>query len=192
MSTNLLQSLQNSLGLNPIKKIDPNTQEVKNKESQDRFAQAAVPAVLLGLYKYGNTEQGSDAILRGNNSTDWLTEFFGDKRSDAIQRVADYSGESSDSVANGLTDIALRAVGLIREQVPNNASFETVKSYINDQRNPILKSLPAELQMGYLLNDNSIDDRTHKMEGPMSNNMHFFEKLFSGSTTEKNEKTDNP
>lgn len=191
MSTNLLHSLQDSLGLNPIKKIDPNTQQVANPETHDRFSQSAVPAVLLGLYKFGNTEQGSSSILRGSSSTDWFSEFFGDKQDDAVARVAEYSGESTDYTSSGLREIANRAVSLIRQHVPENANFETVKSFINEQRNPILKSLPAELQMGYLLNDNSIDDRTHKMEGPMSNNMHFFEKLFSGSTTEKNEKTDN-
>jgi hypothetical protein len=191
MSNNLLHSLQDSLGLNPIKKIDPNTQQVIHPENHDKFSQSAVPTVLLGLYKFGNTEQGSASILRGSAGGDWFSEFFGDKTDEAIAKVSEYSGESTDYTSSGLREIANRAVGLIREQVPVNADFAAVKSYINEQRNPILKSLPAELQLGYLFNDNSIDDRTHKMEGPMSNHMHFFEKLFSGSTTEKNENTQN-
>ena len=61
----------------------------------------------------------------------------------------------------------------------------TMKTYVTDQRNNILVYLPAELQMSTVVNDNTLDDRTNKMEGPMSNSMHFIEKIFSGSSTEK-------
>lgn len=89
-----------------------------------------------------------------------------------------------------MEQIANEAVRLIRENVPSTASFSDVKSFISQQRTNILVYLPAELQLGSLMDDNTLDDQTNKMEGPMSNNMHFFEKLFSGSTTEKNERTD--
>ncbi|MEO6916786.1 MAG: hypothetical protein ABI151_15095 [Chitinophagaceae bacterium] len=192
MAINLLESLQSNLGYAPITKIDPNTQKIKSDElptAGRNLAQAAIPAVLLALYKYGNTEQGSNEILRGNTSTDWLTEFLAERKEDAIGRVSSYSGESKEVTDEAMKKIAAESVRLIRQEIPENSTFETVKTFVNEQRNNILPFLPAELQIGDLVNDTTIDDRTNKMEGPMSNGMHFFEKLFSGSTTEKNEKT---
>jgi hypothetical protein len=40
--------------------------------------------------------------------------------------------------------------------------------------------LPAAMQLGYLLNDNAMDDRTNKMEGPVSSFMHTIENKLSG------------
>jgi hypothetical protein len=40
--------------------------------------------------------------------------------------------------------------------------------------------LPPALQMGDLLNDNTMDDRTNKMEGPISSMMHSIENKLSG------------
>jgi len=88
-----------------------------------------------------------------------------------------------------MEDIADEAVRIIRENTPDSASFSDVKTYVANQRNSILMFLPAELQISTLINDNTLDDRTNKMEGPMSNAVHFIEKLFSGSTTEKNEQS---
>jgi hypothetical protein len=36
--------------------------------------------------------------------------------------------------------------------------------------------------MGYLLGDESMDDRTNKMEGPISSFMHTIEDKFSGGS----------
>jgi hypothetical protein len=44
--------------------------------------------------------------------------------------------------------------------------------------------LPAALQIGQLLANDDLDDRTHKMEGPISNLMHSFEKRFSGDSSQ--------
>lgn len=191
MTTNLVENLQKNLGYPELHKIDPNTQQVKqaaSSEEQKNLGQAAIPAVLMGLYKYGNTESGSEQILRGSNSADWLNEFFGDKKDEAIQKVASYSGDSNEYVGQKMEQIANEALRLIRENTPTGGSFNDVKSYVAQQRSNILVYLPAELQMSSVVNDTTLDDRTNKMEGPMSNSMHFFEKLFSGSTTEKNEK----
>jgi hypothetical protein len=37
------------------------------------------------------------------------------------------------------------------------------------------------MQLGRLLEDDSLDDRTNKMEGPISNFMHSIENKFSGN-----------
>ncbi|MEJ7769423.1 MAG: hypothetical protein WKF89_16510 [Chitinophagaceae bacterium] len=192
MTNNLVESIQKNLGFAELHKIDPNTQAVKESgSSQEKkdIGQAAIPAVLMGLYTYGNTEFGSEEIIRGNSSTNWLDTFFGDKKDDAISKVTAYSGTTKEEAGQKMEQIANEAVRLIRESTPDSAKFSDVKAYVAQQRANILVYLPAELQMSEIVNDNTLDDRTNKMEGPMSNSMHFIEKLFSGSTTEKYDRT---
>jgi hypothetical protein len=181
MTSNIIDTIQEKLGLGKIQKIDPNTQEPVHNEHS--LAQAAIPTVLLGLYKYGSTEIGADEILHRDNE-DWLSVFFGSNKQEAVHKVASYTGTEDNETANDMNRIAREAVHLLREEAPSNASPSQAKAYIQGQRSDILKRLPAELQIGDLLNDNTLDDRTNKMEGPMSNHMHFLEKLFSGGNTE--------
>jgi len=55
MSINLLEIVQKNLGYPTLQKIDPNTQVVvadDKKPDEDKFSQAAIPAVLAAFYKY--------------------------------------------------------------------------------------------------------------------------------------------
>lgn len=54
-------------------------------------------------------------------------------------------------------------------------------AFFAEQRSNILKHLPVELHAGELLSDPAMDDKTNKMEGPMSGMMHTVEKIFSSS-----------
>ena len=56
---------------------------------------------------------------------------------------------------------------------------------MHGQRNNILPFLPAELQMGELLHDNTLDDRTNKMEGPVSSIIRAIGGGFSNGEAEK-------
>ena len=190
MAENIVEQIQKNLGFAPLHKIDPNTQEVKLNDSvgEDKtLAQAAIPAVLLGLYKYGGTEQGAEEILHGTRSADWLGIFYDEKKDDTVQKVAAYAQTTEQQATQRMETIAAEAVRIVKQQLPAKSTYAQVKDYIVQQRKTILVYLPAELQLGYLMNDNTIDDRTNKMEGPMSNSMHFIERIFSSSTTEKNE-----
>lgn len=190
MAANLVEIIQKNLGYPELRKIDPNTQIIKDEKTSidpQHLGQAAIPAVLLGLYKYGSTEQGSHNLLHGNTSTSWMNLFFTDKKEEVISKVASYSGVSNQNASNSMERIASEAVKIIGQQTPDDASFTNVKSYVSQQRSNILLYLPAELQLSSIIDDNTLDDRTNKMEGPMSSAMHFIENLFSGSTTEKNE-----
>jgi hypothetical protein len=188
MTNSIIDTIQANLGLGEIEKIDPNTQEARH--TGHSLAQAAIPTVLLGLYKYASTEIGADEILHRDNQ-DWLGIFFGSNKQGAVQKVAAYTGGEDAEVESVMDRISREAVRILREKAPANASPSQAKSFIMDQRSDILKRLPAELQIGDLLNDNTLDDRTNKMEGPMSNHMHFLEKLFSGGTTEDQKKNRN-
>ena len=181
MSLNLIQAIQEKLGTGKLEKVDPNTQEAKS--AAHTVAQAAIPTVLIALYRYGNTEIGADEILNGP-PRNWFEAFYGNQAEAAVEKVAAYTRQPNADVKEKLERVANEAVSVIRENAPKKATPAMAKDYIFQQRSDILKRLPAELQIGELLNDDTIDDRTNKMEGPMSNHMHFLEKLFSGGVTE--------
>jgi len=46
---------------------------------------------------------------------------------------------------------------------------------MNSQRHTILSHLPAVLKIGDTLNEETFDDRTNKMEGPVSSFLHKIE-----------------
>src|SRR5688572_5478408 len=103
MTANIIDTIQSNLGLGEIEKIDPNTQEpVHNKHT---LAQAAIPTVLLGLYKYAVTEINADEILHRENS-DWLGTFFGSNKQEAINKVASYTGGDEGDTRTNMERIA--------------------------------------------------------------------------------------
>jgi hypothetical protein len=58
-----------------------------------------------------------------------------------------------------------------------------VKLFFSNQRNNILLYLPAELKMGELLHNDTLDDNTNKMEGPVSSLMQSIGSAFSNPVT---------
>ena len=190
MAINLVEAIQQNLGLPALQKIDPNTQEVKKPENVsavDYLGQAAIPAVLLGLYKFTGNKEGNAAILNGSLSDNLLERIFGDTKEEVVQRVAEYTGNSNEYTTENMELIAHEAVRVIHENISNKTSDEAVRTFLIDQRNNILVYLPAELQIGKTLHDNTIDDRTNKMEGPLSSHMHWLEKFFPSTDREKDE-----
>ncbi len=163
-------TLQEQLGFPPLKKINPNTQEVKDA-SGDLSGQAAIPSVLIGLYKYSITDSGAEDILRGNYSTDWVNKVFGQYYELVIERVADYASISADQSATLLDRVATKAAEIIRTSKDGSEGIAGIKSYLTGERHEILSYLPAALQIGELLDDDTVDDRTNKMEGPVSSIM---------------------
>ncbi|MEO5890374.1 MAG: hypothetical protein ABIQ31_08985 [Ferruginibacter sp.] len=188
MSINLIDSIQKNLGFPPLQKIDPNTQEVKvddNKPNEHRFSQAAIPAVLTGLYKYSTTDVGAENILRGDISTNWVNIIFEDTKGEVVQKISDYSFVPSDSALSRLNDIATESIRLIRENVKPEGKMMDVKNFMSGQTNNILSYLPEALHMGELLRDTTLDDNTNKMEGPISSLMHKIGSAFSNPEDEE-------
>ena len=190
MNTNLVDAIQKNLGFHELQKIDPNTQEVKkpaNISSPDYLPQAAIPTVLLGLYKYSRFSEGNVDILTEEKSGDLLTTIFGDLKEPVINKVAHYTNNTVEYTALQMEKISHEAIKLVTENIKGVKTDNAVTQFLTDQRQNILTCLPAELQLGEVLHDNTIDDRTHKMEGPISGAMHWIEKLFSGSDSKKEE-----
>lgn len=190
MAINLVETIQKNLGFHELQKIDPNTQEVKKPENvsvQDYLPQAAIPVVLLGLYKFSCTEAGNAELLRGELQNKLLKTIFGKNTQAVINKVAAYTGNTNEYAADQMEIIAWEALHVIRNSISGKQTAANVKTFLADQRHDILVHLPASLQIGEALHDDTIDDRTHKMEGPISSHMHWLEKFFPSTDRKKEE-----
>ncbi len=182
MPDNILDIIAHNLGYPELKKIDPNSQEPKEPEhnSEQAIAQAAIPAVLAAIYKLTRSNEGTAYLLNtAPTSDDLLHNIYMGNEQEAIVKVANYAGIPEGEAESRMEEVAEEAVNVIRKTSGNKASPESLKTYIDDQRHSILVYLPAALKMGDVLQDETLDDRTNKMEGPISNLMHNIEKKFS-------------
>ncbi|HSU27413.1 MAG TPA: hypothetical protein VLJ68_03470 [Chitinophagaceae bacterium] len=183
MINNLVEAIRKNLGYPPLQKVDPNSQEIKeiwSSPTDEKLAQAAIPSVLTALFKMTRTMDGCNALLATDGHADWLSVIFNDRDREVVEKLAQYSGAEDQVVERNMEDIADEAVKLVKESVGEKAGPEKVRNYMNGQRHHILVHLPAQLNMGDLLNDEGLDDRTNKMEGPVSNFMHKIENKLAG------------
>lgn len=182
MTTNLVEIVQKNLQYPELSKIDPNTQDIKKKEAHssiDNLAQAAIPAVLTALYKLSRNDEGSLKILNAGSTGDSLAILFNDKEKEVVEKIAQYAGVSANQAESHLENIADESIRVITEHAGKDPGPQKLKQFLNDQRHNILVYLPAALNLGDLLKDESLDDKTNKMEGPVSNFMHKIENILS-------------
>lgn len=171
MSINLIEAVQENLGYPVLKKIDTVTDEVKDDDNTpdgEKFSQAAIPAILTALYRFVQTDEGAAAILENKGTSDWINSIFDEKRKEAIQKVAGYAKQPIESSISRMNAIAGEAVKIAKENLPADATIKDVKVFFADQKSNILLYLLPALHMGELLSDNTLDDNTNKMEGPVS------------------------
>jgi hypothetical protein len=188
MSVNLLEIVCERLGYPALQKIDPNTQDVptdKQTSARQHFGQAAIPAILTGLYHYVQTDEGANYFLRENKSPDWVERIFGDKKGEVVQKITGYSQEAGKDPTEEMNLIAAGAVKVAKENLTATADIKDVKVFFSNQINHILLYLPAELQVGKSLQEGTLDDKTNKMEGPMSSLVQNLGNVFSGPVTDK-------
>ena len=190
MAINIVEAVQKALGFPELQKIDPNTQEVKKPENlsaEDYLPQAAIPTILLGVYKFSQTKEGNTELLSGQFNESLLQTLFKNKTPQIVEKVAEYTGNSIDYAGNKMEIIGRETIKVIRSTLSNNPTDASVTTFLADQKHNILVYLPASLQIGEVLSDDTIDDRSHKMEGPVSNTMHWLEKLFPSTDRKKEE-----
>lgn len=191
MTGTFMDQVQQALGIPPLQKIDPNTQDIDHKAAGTGAAtplqQAVVSAVLTAMYKLSRSSSGAEAIIRENSSTNWVSLLFGPQADVLVARIAAYAVASPRSVEDEINFAGEKIAGLARSGSAGPTKGDGISAYFKGQRNEILHHLPAALQLGSLLDDDTIDDRTNKMDGPVSGLMHSIEKIFSGT---KNEEAD--
>jgi hypothetical protein len=183
--TTLIDKLAQLEGIQHLPEIDPNKQNsaINQDENINKLIQAAIPAVLAGFYKFSRNEQNAAMIPAKNALTDWVDILFGDEKKQLIKKVANHAKVSSQTAGAKMTQTANNVVNILKEDLPNTDG-KTIKKYFTEQRNDILKHLPADIEIGNILNDNTMDDRTNKMSGPVSGLMHTIEKTFASTDTE--------
>lgn len=180
MATNLVETIQKNLGYDPLQKIDPNIQETKDsvpRQSKAKLGQAAIPATLTALYKFTRTKEGCEIIVGESENADWLNTIFEGKEKIAVDKVAHYAGVTPDEAETAMENIANESIRILRKS--GGKTPTAINEYMNVQRHHILVHLPAAMQLGDLLNDEALDDRTNKMEGPVSSFMHKIENSLS-------------
>lgn len=191
MAINLLEAVQQHLGYPTLSKIDTTTNLVVPNEhtsNENSFSQAAIPAVLAGLNRHVQTLEGAEDILKQGPTNNWTKKIFKENSYAAIQAIATYSKQSAEETVSRMNSIATEAVRLVKENLPPDADEQSVKELLSTQISHILLYLPPTLQMGAYLNDNTLDDNTHKMEGPMSSLMNTIGEVFSSPVSSQETK----
>lgn len=183
MRVNLLETVIKNLGYNTIlHKIDPNKQEVKASDSlsaDEKLYQAAIPATLIAFSLFAVKGKGYETVVH-SVLQEQHPDIFGGKREEIAGRIAQYAGVTADKANNVMTNVAHEAMQIVQQENNKGVSMNNIKNTLDAQRQTLLQYLPHSLQLGTLLEDNSMDDLTHKMEGPMSNIVHLFEKTLPG------------
>ena len=195
MAINILDELRTNIGMGPLLKVDPNTLLVKattNDEKENKLMQAILPSVVAGLYDCIRSEEGLDFLAGTSSTHDWLTLFFAKNATEVKQRLAQYSDNTEDAVQTHFNSVAAEGTKILRGNASENDRKGSIRSIMSTQRDFFLPYLPAELNIGLLLDDTTLDDRTNKMEGPVSTLMHKLETLLTGqeSKEEANKKRD--
>lgn len=188
MAINLLETVTKNLGIPALKKMDPNTQQAEistNTEKESRLMQSLVPVALAGIYDSVRSEEGL-AFLSGTESHfDWISLLFGKNAVEMKQRLAAYSDTTEDFVQSHFNIVAGETVKVLRENAKGDDRKKAIRELAGSQRDLILPYLPAELRAGILLDDETMDDRTNKMSGPVSTLMHKLETAFTGQESQE-------
>lgn len=187
MSASIITTIQENLHYPPLKKIDPNTQQVTGPEGETdshSFSQAAIPSILAAFSRYAQTEEGATAFLR-RHPGNWIKDLFGEKLPEAIQHISDYAGETNEYTSAKMQAIAEETADVIKSLLPAGSLPADVMDFFKKEQNNMLAYLPAGLHMGKLLDNDSLDDQTHKMSGGLSGLVHRIGSAFDTPETKE-------
>ena len=179
---NIIETVQKNLGFMTLNKIDPNTQEVVDQDTvigNSALAQAGIPAVLLGIYN--NLEQNPDLSFLNTDEGKKLERIFGKSVVVVVKKITDYSKIPDKHSLQELEHIASESMRVVKEKIGEGASQNAIRHFVARNRKDTLLYLPPSLDLGSILQNNNLDDRTGKMEGPISNLTHKLEKMFSNT-----------
>jgi len=180
---NTIEIIQRNLGYSGLEKIDPNTQQPQGGENQignHALAQAGIPSVVLGIFNRLEQEPVLDPLFK-NDKCAALENIFGKQADEVVRRVREYAQTGAEDTRLELEHIAAETLRIVRDSTGGGLDAKTVRTYVANNKPDILLYLPPSLEMGKLLRNNNLDDRTGKMEGPVSSFMHSVEKKFNTS-----------
>jgi hypothetical protein len=182
MSTHIIDLMAKKEGMVTLPKVDPNTQSISPKDEEITYLlpQAAIASVLAAFYKYSRDENNAATILQSNDIMEWPDKLFGHNKSNLVVKIAAYAGVSSAQAKTKINKVIADFIQVLKE-VATEDTGKSVKNILTAERSNILLHLPAVLGIGKMIDDTTLDDRTNKMEGPVSGLMHKIEKTFAGS-----------
>lgn len=178
---NIIETVQKNLGFVALEKIDPNTQETMGSDmviGNQAISQAGIPAILLGIY---NRLELNPELGFLDEKANLLEKIFGASKGKVVQRIIDYSRIKDKHSEQQLEHIAAESMRVISENIGAGAEIRSIRSFVARNKPDVLLYLPPALELGKILQNNNLDDRTGKMEGPVSSLMHSVEKVFNSS-----------
>ena len=181
-----VHNIQERMGFPPLQKIDANTGDVKDQhqDGRQRLGQAAIPAALAILAKYAASESGLQRLSAGPVDTNWLKEILGTERHAVVRRVAEYAGADPATASRTMQEAIQLAVHQGVHLNEANEASPAQQAFYAGLLTEALTYLPAAVPIGKAMEDNTLDDQTHKMEGPLSSLAHKIENVFSDIRSE--------
>ena len=183
---NILETIQKNLGFNPIAKIDPNTQEVKGNDAligNNALAQVAIPSILIGIYN--RLEADIDINIFNSKQKNGLLEvIFGKSRNEVVKHINGFAKNQDKHNDQQLEHIASESLRVVKVNIGENKSESFIRNFVSKNKPEAFLYLPPSIELGKILNNNNLDDRTGKMEGPISSSMHKAEQTFNTSTSD--------
>ena len=144
-----------------------------------------MPAAVAGIYDCARSEKGLNFLAGSESSPDYLSLFFGNNAPELLKNLENYTANSTDAIRTHFNSIAAETVKILREHASGNDKQASIRNIAGMQRKLFLPYLPAELRIGALLEDPTLDDRMNKMEGPVSGFMHRVENVFGHESREE-------
>jgi hypothetical protein len=181
---NIIETIQKNLGFEALKKIDPNTQETTGDENamgNSAIAQAGIPAILIGIYNKLEEIPDMNALDAGQGNL--LESIFGKSTGVVVQQIDNYSKFKDKHSEQQLEHIAQESLRVVKENIGTKSDEASVRNFIAKNKPDTLLYLPPSLDLGKILKNNNMDDRTAKMEGPVSTFMRNVEKAFNTSSS---------
>lgn len=179
---NIIERIQKNLGFDKLKKIDPNTQEALGSDTvigNSAVAQAGIPAILIGIYN--KLEENPDLSVFDIEKGNLLENIFGKSTKVVVSQVESYSKVRDKHIEQQLEHIASESLRVIRESIGDTVDKNQIRNFVAKNKPDTLLYLPPSLELGTILKNDNLDDRTGKMEGPVSSFMHKVEKAFNTS-----------
>lgn len=178
---NLIETIAKHLGIEPLKKVDPNIQDTREGgQGHGPMAQAVVPAVMAAIFNKAESGNGLAELVNAREDMQWAPFLFGNSHAPIINRIADYAYSSEHDVHTGIAQVANGFMSWFKAQ-PGEHSAEDLRRVLDSSKQNISSYLPAGLHVGDAFTRSTLDDTTNKMEGPMSGLMHKIENLFSSN-----------
>lgn len=179
---NIPEQLQQTLNYPALQVIDATTGLPENATEFDELRQSVLITFLAGLYKATRTTEGAFLISSQDTATALLSSIFVNE-ADITEKIAVHTDQTVDTVKTKLAEVAtgFLSIDAYKNGDAATSKDDNLKTLLTSQRHEILRYLPAKLKIGDLLNDESLDDNTNKMEGPVSSLMHKIENAFSSA-----------